>query len=69
MGNKYTDSQKNATQKYIKSLDEIKIRLPKGQKELIKAHAKKYDGGSVNAFISRAILEAMKRDEETQAPS
>ena len=63
MGSKYTEAQKKASQKYMaNSLDEIKLRVPKGEKELIKAHAEKYDGGSVNAFIQRAIAETMERD-------
>ena len=45
-----------------KVYDEIKLRVPKGQKEVIKIHAEKYDGGSVNAFIQRAISETMERD-------
>ena len=63
MGNKYTDAQKKATLKYIaNNLDEIKVRVPKGEKETIKAHAAEYDGGSVNGFIQRAIAETMERD-------
>ena len=63
MGSKYTEAQKKASQKYMaNNLDEIKLRVPKGEKETIKAHAEKYDGGSVNAFIQRAIAETMKRD-------
>ena len=42
--------------------DRINLTIPKGQKEVLKAHAEKYDGGSVNAFIQRAIAEAMERD-------
>lgn len=45
-----------------KAYDEIKIRVPKGQKDVIKAHADLYDGGSVNGFIQRAIKETMERD-------
>ena len=30
----------------------------------VKEHAEKYDGGSVNAFITRAIKETMERDKE-----
>lgn len=47
-----------------KAYDEIKLRVPKGQKDAIKAHADAYEGGSVNAFIQRAIKEAMERDSE-----
>lgn len=42
--------------------DRVNLTLPKGQKEIIKTHAEKYDGGSVNAFIQRAIAETMERD-------
>lgn len=42
--------------------DRVNLTLPKGQKEIIKAHAEKYDGGSVNAFIQRAIAAQIERD-------
>lgn len=45
-----------------KAYDEIKVRVEKGQKEEIKAHADQFDGGSVNGFINRAIKETMERD-------
>lgn len=45
-----------------KNYDEIKVRVDKGQKEVIKAHADQFDGGSVNGFINRAIKETMERD-------
>ena len=45
-----------------KAYDEIKVRVEKGQKEEIKAHAESFDGGSVNRFITRAIAETMERD-------
>ena len=35
-------------------VDEIKIRVPKGKKEIIRAHAEAR-GESVNGFINRAI--------------
>ena len=41
--------------------DRINLTDPKGQKEIIQAHAKA-NGESVNAFIGRAIAEAMERD-------
>ena len=63
MGNKYTDSQRKAANKYLsEKVDELKIRVPKGEKEQIKTHAEKYDNGSVNGFVQRAISEQMKRD-------
>ena len=45
-----------------KAYDRITIVVKKGEKEVIKAHAEKFDGGSVNAFIQRAISETMARD-------
>ena len=44
-----------------KTYDEIKIRGPKGQKDLIQAHAEA-QGESTNGFINRAISETMERD-------
>lgn len=49
-------AQQKAVLKYMKeNYDEIKARFPKGQKEIIKAHAET-QGESLNAFINRAIL-------------
>lgn len=45
-----------------KTYDRINLTVPKGQKELLKAHADKFDGGSVNAFINRAIINQMEQD-------
>ena len=47
---KITDAQKKATKKYFEKIDEIKIRVTKGQKAVIKAHAKN-KGLSLNAYI------------------
>ena len=44
-----------------KTYDRINLVVPKGNKELIKAHAEAH-GESTNAFINRAIAEAMERD-------
>lgn len=44
-----------------KAYDEIKVRVEKGHKSVIQAHAEAR-GESVNGFINRAIDEAMKRD-------
>ena len=61
MGSSYTASQRKAAEKYLSTLDEIKLLLPKGQKDIIRAHAESR-GESVNAFIQRAIAETMARD-------
>ena len=55
-------AQQKAVSKYMKeNYDEIKVRVPKGTKEAIKAHAES-NGESVNGFISRAIEETMERE-------
>ena len=41
--------------------DSMLVRLPKGQKDVIQAHAAAR-GESVNGFIGRAITETMDRD-------
>ena len=56
-------AQQRATANYVKkSYDRIEVKVAKGRKELIQAHADKLDGGSLNAFINRAINETMERD-------
>ena len=45
----------------LKAYDEIKVRVPKGQKEAIQAHAEARSE-SLNGFINRAIGETMERD-------
>lgn len=44
--------------------DHINLTVPKGKKEQIRSHSAKKDGGSINAFINRAIDETMQRDNE-----
>ena len=56
-----SEAQKKASIKYLEKLDEIRIRMPKGQKDIIKAHAEAHSE-SVNGFINRAIEETMERD-------
>lgn len=59
-------SQLRATKKYLKEkLDEIKFRIPKGQKAVIQQHAAK-QGESVNGFILRAVKETMERDNKKE---
>lgn len=56
-------AQQRAVNKYVKSnYDEVKLRMPKGKKDIIQAHAVQ-QGESVNAYINRAIDEAMQRDD------
>lgn len=46
-----------------KAYDKILLRLPKGRKEELKAHAESR-GESVNGFINRAIENQIERDRE-----
>lgn len=55
-----TTQYKNDWQKA--NLDRISLTVPKGQKEQIQGHASTH-GESVNGFISRAICEAIERDQ------
>lgn len=56
-------AQQRATANYVKkAYDRIEVKVPKGGKEIIQAHANKMDESSLNAFINRAIKETMERD-------
>lgn len=57
------EQRKKSNEKYLATLDEIKVRVPKGAKETIKSHAESR-GESVNGFINRAINETIERDEQ-----
>lgn len=55
-----TDAQKRATAKYEKeNYDKVLTRFPKGTKDRITA-----TGSSVNAFIIKAVLDALDREEQ-----
>ena len=59
-----TKAQQASVNKYVKTnYDRINVTMPKGRKDIIKAHAEGM-GESVNGFINRAIEEAMERDGE-----
>lgn len=66
---KYTEAQKQSARKWdAANLDRISIAVPKGQKDVIKAHAEAR-GESVNAFVGRAIEETMERDKAAPGAS
>lgn len=55
-------AQQRATANYVKkTYDRIEVKVMKGEKGTIKAHAEA-QGESLNAFINRAITETMERD-------
>lgn len=59
---KISDAQRRAVAKYnAANYDRVELRLDKGQKEVVKAHADT-QGESLNAFINRAITETIARD-------
>lgn len=59
-----TDAQRRARDKWLtEKVETINLRVPKGSKEIIKAHAEKL-GESTNAFVYRTVMEAIERDEK-----
>lgn len=57
-----TDARRRATAKYLReTVEEFKIRVPKGKKAEYKLHAEE-QGESLNQFVIRAIEETMERD-------
>ena len=59
-------AQQKAVSKYMKeNYDVFQIRMPKGKKVTIQAHAEAR-GESVNGFLNRAAQETMDRDKRAQ---
>lgn len=58
---KVSAAQRKATDKYLEKFDEMRVRVPIGQKAEIKAHADSL-GESLNSFIIRAMAETIERD-------
>ena len=59
--------QTRAKNKYnAKSYDRIELKVKKGNKDIIKAHAEN-NGESLNGFVNRAIDETMERDKANKA--
>ena len=64
-----TEAQKRARDKWLtEKVEDIRFRVPKGKKAIIQEHAAKL-GESVNAFINRAVDEAIAHDLDTQKDS
>lgn len=61
LGCKVKKTEAVAFKEYAKAYDELKVRVQKGQKEVIKAHADRR-GESLNGFIKRAIDETIQRE-------
>ena len=63
-----TAARHKANEKYnTKAYDELKVRVVKGKKAKLQQHAAA-QGESVNAFIGRAIDEAIARDSASTQP-
>ena len=61
-----TEAQRKAIEKYNREkLDHLHIRLPKGKKDIISKHAATR-GESVNAFVNRAIDQAIESDNRAE---
>ena len=57
-----SESQRKAVAKYnAANYERIELRVEKGQKETIKAHAEA-QGESLNGFINRAISQTIQQD-------
>ena len=55
-------AQQKAVNKYMKeNYDRVNLTMAKGKKEMIRNCAERH-GESVNAFINRAVDEALERD-------
>ena len=59
---KTSEAMRKAIRKYqTEKVEDIRIRVPKGRKAEIKAHADG-QGESMNQFVTRAIDETIERD-------
>lgn len=62
----YTQAVNKAVQRYNKkNYDDLRIRVKKGEGDVIKEHAKA-QGESLNAFVNRAIKETIKNDKGSE---
>lgn len=54
-------AQAEANKKYHNKFDDIKVRVPKGERQVWQDHAATQNE-SLNGFIMRAVSETMERD-------
>ena len=57
-----TKAKLEANARYLQKLDDIKVRVKKGDRAKIQAHAKKRGFDSLNAYITHLIEEDMKKE-------
>ena len=65
VGAKYTESQAKAATKYMQDKHTFRLVVTHERKDIIKAHAEKYDNGNVTAFLNRAVDYMIKCDTES----
>lgn len=63
-----TEARRKANAKYLKeSVEDIRIRVPKGQKDIIKAAAENA-GESLNTYVRKSIDQRMEREAVNNDP-
>ena len=63
-----TEARRKANAKYLKeSVEDIRIRVPKGQKDIIKAAAEQA-GESLNTYVLKSIDQRMEREAADNDP-
>ena len=63
-----TEARRKANAKYLKeSVEDIRIRVPKGQKDIIKAAAE-IAGESLNTYVRKSIDQRMEREAADNDP-
>ncbi len=60
---KHYEQRKEANKRYLEKQDELKIRIPKGRKSAVEAHAKS-KGESVNSLVNTLLREDMGLSEQ-----
>lgn len=57
---RYSEAQNKASQKYIRNnYDDIKLRVPKGQRDIYKAHAE-----SKGTSLNKLVIDLLEKDME-----
>ena len=62
-----TKAHLEGNRRYLEKQDSVLIRIPKGRKAELQAHAEE-QGESLNGFIVRAVDEAIERDNDENSP-
>ena len=60
-----TKAHLEGNRRYLEKQDSVLIRIPKGRKAELQAHAEQ-QGESLNGFVKRAIDETIERDKERE---